>query len=257
MSRNNCSPSAERSSGACLQVDGGGTCAEHDVVANDAAIPERLDRVLPAFHRCDLIQEQQRLGRAAESPRTTHRSCELRHRLVVKGEQVRILCSPRSIPPSRVEGYPLCGTRPPNTVVRSVSAGGGEPTTPRDVIVLGTTLLGIMVLDAQELADALAEEPESMYVRLAARWLTHGDPASPAPALTRNRVADALVAATVALKAQRESVPTPAWTNEPERQLDRLWHPSPPQLFGWSLAHAPAELKARGIIVEADSLVSV
>ena len=75
-----------------------------------------------------------------------------------------------------------------------------------------------MVLDAQELADALAEEPESMYVRLAARWLTHGDPASPAPALTRNRVADALVAATVALKAQRESVPTPAWTNEPERR---------------------------------------
>ena len=114
-----------------------------------------------------------------------------------------------------------------------------------------------MVLDAQELADALAEEPESMYVRLAAHWLTHGDPASPAPALTRNRVADALVAATVALKAQRGSVPTPAWTNEPERQLDRLWHPSPPQLFGWSLAHAPAELKARGIIVEADSLVSV
>lgn len=110
---------------------------------------------------------------------------------------------------------------------------------------------------AQELADALASEPETMYVRLAAHWLTHGDPTGPAPTLTGIRVADALVAATVALRAQRVGLPVPAWTNEPQRALERIWHPGPPQLFGYSLAHAPAELKARGIVVEADSLVSV
>jgi hypothetical protein len=109
----------------------------------------------------------------------------------------------------------------------------------------------------QDLADALEGEPESMYVRLTAHWLTHGDPAGPRRALTHNRVADTLVAAAVALQAQRQGVPTPAWVNEPRRRLERLWHPGSPAFFGWSLAHAPAELKARGIVVEADSLVSV
>jgi len=109
----------------------------------------------------------------------------------------------------------------------------------------------------QALADALRTESESMYVRLAAHWLADGDPAGPPPILTHIRLADALVAATVALRAQQLGIAVPAWVNEPERQLDHLWHPGPPQLFGWSLAHAPAELKARGIVIEADSLVSV
>jgi hypothetical protein len=109
----------------------------------------------------------------------------------------------------------------------------------------------------QVLADALTSASDSMYVRLTAHWLSDGDPTGPPPTLTSIRLVDALVAAAVALRAQRIRLPVPAWVNEPCRQLDRLWHPGPPEFFGWSLAHAPAELKARGIVVEADSLVSV
>ena len=68
-----------------------------------------------------------------------------------------------------------------------------------------------MTYTPRDLADALEGEPESMYVRLTAPWLTHGGPAGPRPALTHNRVADALVAGAVALQAQWQGVPTPAW----------------------------------------------
>ncbi len=68
---------------------------------------------------------------------------------------------------------------------------------------------------------------------------------------------DALVAAATAEVARRRGAEPPIWTMGSERILSTFWHPSGPSFFGWSLAHAPAEFRARGVIVEADSLVSV
>jgi hypothetical protein len=96
-----------------------------------------------------------------------------------------------------------------------------------------------------------------MWVRLTAHWLTHGLVADDAPSLSGTPVIDALVAAAVAEKARRDGVTPPAWTNTPERYLETLWNPSGPRFFAWSLAHAPAEFRARGVLIEADSLVSV
>ena len=48
-----------------------------------------------------------------------------------------------------------------------------------------------------------------------------------------------------------------AWTQDPARILPSFWHPGSDRFFAYSLAHAPAEFAARGILIEQDSLVSV
>lgn len=112
-------------------------------------------------------------------------------------------------------------------------------------------------MSPQDLVDALIDEPESMWVRLAAHWMTRAGALDAAPSLSGRPVVDALVAAAAAEVARRRDVEPPAWSREPERVLETFWHPSGPRFFGWSLAHAPAEFRARGVIVEADSLASV
>lgn len=109
----------------------------------------------------------------------------------------------------------------------------------------------------QQLVDALKEEPESMWVRLAAHWMTRASDLEAAPRPSGSAVIDALAAAAAAEVARQRGHQPPEWTLDPERVLETLWHPSGPRFFGWSLAHAPAEFRARGVIVEADSLVSV
>jgi hypothetical protein len=114
-----------------------------------------------------------------------------------------------------------------------------------------------MTYTAQDLSTTLAQANEAEYVRFAADWLTHGDVDSPEPDLTGMPVVDALVASVVAHAAAGSGRPVPRWTNSPARSLDVLWHPGGVRFFAYSLAHAPAEFLARGLVVEQDSLVSV
>ena len=77
------------------------------------------------------------------------------------------------------------------------------------------------------------------------------------PEFTNNVVVDALVAAAAAHLARSNGAVIPSWTRQPERALESFWHPGDDAFFAWSLAHAPAEFFIRGVIVEADSLVSI
>jgi hypothetical protein len=107
------------------------------------------------------------------------------------------------------------------------------------------------------LVEALRDEPETMWVRLVAHWLTAGE-LSPVPAAPAgSMVADALVAAAVAMRARTLGESAPGWTSDQTRVLAEQWHPGPDAMFAWSLEHAPAEFRDRGLIVEGDSLQSV
>ncbi len=108
----------------------------------------------------------------------------------------------------------------------------------------------------QVLANELLAAPETDYVRICAHWLTLGTP-DLEPEFTNNVVVDALVAAAAAHLARSNGAVIPSWTRQPERALESFWHPGDDAFFAWSLAHAPAEFFIRGVIVEADSLVSV
>ena len=103
----------------------------------------------------------------------------------------------------------------------------------------------------------LASSSEESYVRVVADWLAHGEVAPAGPALTGRPVVDALVATGTAHLARLNKAEAPAWTQDPARILPSFWHPGSDRFFAYSLAHAPAEFAARGILVEQDSLVSV
>jgi hypothetical protein len=75
--------------------------------------------------------------------------------------------------------------------------------------------------------------------------------------VTLAAVIDALVAAAVAQRARMGGKQVPTWTRAPDRVLDVFWHPGNDRFFALALAHAPAEFAARGLFVDADSLVSV
>ncbi len=108
-----------------------------------------------------------------------------------------------------------------------------------------------------DLAATLAASEESNYVRVVADWLARGSVTQTAPALTGDRLRDALVAAAVAHLARTAGISVPPWTREPGRILDAFWHPGRNAFFAYALAHAPAEFATRGILIERDSLVSV
>jgi hypothetical protein len=121
----------------------------------------------------------------------------------------------------------------------------------------GSGTFAAMKFTAADLAATLAASPEESYVRVVAGWLAHGEVAPAGPALTGRPVIDALVAAATAHLARLNETEAPAWTREPARILPSFWHPGSDRFFAYSLAHAPAEFAARGILVEQDSLVSV
>jgi hypothetical protein len=121
----------------------------------------------------------------------------------------------------------------------------------------GSGTLIAMKFTVADLVATLAAAPEESYVRVVADWLAHGEVAAAGPALTGRPVVDALVAAGTAHLARLNQTEAPAWTQEPARILPSFWHPGSDRFFAYSLAHAPAEFAARGILVEQDSLVSV
>ena len=114
-----------------------------------------------------------------------------------------------------------------------------------------------MKFTVADLVATLAASPEESYVRVVADWLAHGEVAAAGPALTGQAVVDALVAAGTAHLARLNETEAPAWTQEPTRILPSFWHPGSDRFFAYSLAHAPAEFAARGLLIEQDSLVSV
>jgi hypothetical protein len=114
-----------------------------------------------------------------------------------------------------------------------------------------------MKFTAADLAATLAASPEESYVRVVADWLAHGEVTSARPMLTGRPVVDALVAAGTAHLARINRTEAPTWTQEPARVLPSFWHPGSDRFFAYSLAHAPAEFAARGILVEQDSLASI
>lgn len=106
-----------------------------------------------------------------------------------------------------------------------------------------------------QLADALADSPETSYVRLVAHWLTNGEVDPVDPGLTGDPIVDALVGAAVAHLALQRRIDIPGWTNQ--RRLPRFWHPGSDAFFAYALAHSPLAFKSRGILIERDSLESV
>lgn len=109
----------------------------------------------------------------------------------------------------------------------------------------------------QVLADTLTAVTPSEYVRFVADWLGQADALEAQPDLTGVREVDALVAAAAAHAAFTSGRPVPAWTTEPARRCDPLWYPGPDALFPNALVHTPLSFVVRGVLVEADSLVSV
>jgi hypothetical protein len=110
---------------------------------------------------------------------------------------------------------------------------------------------------ADDLAVTLAAAQEPEYVRIVGDWLTRGAAGDAPPAATGDRVIDALVGAAVAQLARSRGQAVPGWTRAPDRILDFFWHPGSDRFFALALARAPAEFAARGVFVDADSLVSV
>ena len=109
----------------------------------------------------------------------------------------------------------------------------------------------------QVLADTLAAVGPREYVRFVADWLQRGSSLHVSPALTGVREVDALVAAAAAHVAFTAGQPVPAWTAEATRSCDPIWYPGPDALLPNALVHSPVSFFIRGVLVEADSLVSV
>jgi hypothetical protein len=77
------------------------------------------------------------------------------------------------------------------------------------------------------------------------------------PGLTDDPLIDALVAASVERVALLRGDPRPDWLSGPGRGLATTWHPGPPGMLAWSLAHASPSFSVRGLLVEEDSLHTV
>ena len=114
-----------------------------------------------------------------------------------------------------------------------------------------------MKYTSADLAATLRGADEREYVRIVADWLVHGVVGPDPPAGSGDRVIDALVAAAVAQLARASGQEVPQWTRAPDRILDFFWHPGSDRFFALALAHSPSEFAARGLFIDADSLVSV
>lgn len=115
---------------------------------------------------------------------------------------------------------------------------------------------------SSELKEWLADAREEELVRRTAHWMSRAtqdptDSYSEDPGLSGSPVVDALVAAAVEAVALLRGARSPKWTSDPARFLDHFWYPGPRSLMPWALAHAPAPFQIRGVLIEADSLVSV
>ncbi len=109
----------------------------------------------------------------------------------------------------------------------------------------------------QVLADTLKQVTPAEYVRFVAHWMTEATDLDDAPTLTDTPVTNALVAATAAHVQFTRDGRVPDWTEEPGRSLSTLWYPGPDALFPNALVHSPLLFTLHGVLIEADSLVSV
>ena len=109
----------------------------------------------------------------------------------------------------------------------------------------------------QVLADTLSEVEPAEYVRFVAHWLGEATEIEAPAALTGDPVVDALVAAAAGHVGFGRDGRVPAWTEEPGRSLTTLWYSGPDGLFANALVHSPLLFTLHGVLVEADSLVSV
>jgi hypothetical protein len=107
------------------------------------------------------------------------------------------------------------------------------------------------------LAETLSAISEGEYARFVADWLTRATDLDTAPALTGDRVIDALVAAAAAHLAMTIGRTAPAWASEPTRTLENYWYAGPPGFFANAVVHSPLAFAIRGVLIEADSLESV
>lgn len=109
----------------------------------------------------------------------------------------------------------------------------------------------------QVLADTLSQVEAVEYVRFVADWIRDATDLAVEPSFTGNAVVDALVGAAAAHVDFTRTGEVPSWTENPRRSLDRVWYPGPDALFPNALVHTPLLFRLHGVLVEADSLVSV
>lgn len=114
-----------------------------------------------------------------------------------------------------------------------------------------------MMTSPAALAEQLQRLNERDYVRFTAHWLTTATDLDQEPALTGDRLIDALVSAAAAHAAFTSTGTVPKWTGTKPRVLDHFWHPGHPNLFAYSLVHSPASFALHGILIEESSLFSV
>ncbi len=108
-----------------------------------------------------------------------------------------------------------------------------------------------------DLLQTLQSVTPREYVRFTADWLARAEHVDQAPALSGEPVLDALVAAAAGHVSFVATGRTPSWTEEPARSLPGFWYPGPDSLFPNALVHSPLVFRLHGILIEADSLVSV
>lgn len=134
-----------------------------------------------------------------------------------------------------LRGLPDDGPGEPATASRRRPAG---PRSPQDLV---TDLLAI---DGEE------------YPWCVARWLAaEAITLEQEPALTGNRVIDALVAAATEAAATARGRAAPLWTQDLVfRVLDVWWHPGPPESFDRAVTHSPPPFRKRLLAIEEASL---
>jgi hypothetical protein len=115
----------------------------------------------------------------------------------------------------------------------------------------------LVVSEPQKLADVLLDVTPEEYVRFVAHWMSEATDLDQAASLTSNPTIDALVAAAAAHVDFACNGHVPAWTEEPGRSLSSLWYPGPDALFPNALVNSPLLFTLHGVLIEADSLVSV
>ena len=116
----------------------------------------------------------------------------------------------------------------------------------------------LSVTSPKDLAATLSTVSPSEYVRFVADWMERATNLDEAPMLTGMLVVDAFVAAAAAHVAfVSGAAAVPDWTKDPARISETLWYLGPDALFPNALVNTPLSFVVHGVLVDADSLVSV
>lgn len=166
----------------------------------------------------------------------------------------------------------LAGTSQP--VVAAYESGSREPTVPmlnRMIAASGNTLVLRFEPDSDryrisDLAvDIKRERDESRRLRLVFEFVrSANDDGHPlrtlvgtVPRSTGDQRFDAMLAAVAEHLCVQSGVPTPKWTLDPQRFLDRAWWVSSlPSARRRALVHSPASFRRRGVMIDRHDLTS-